>query len=77
MRRTLVWPPVLEGGRATMTPDPDEDAPDSGMCLRQTIALGLLDGHTRHCLADGHGGPTDPDEQADELMSAVGRLLTR
>ena len=41
------------------------------------VALGLLDGHTRHCLADGHGGPTDPDEQADELMSAVGRLLTR
>ena len=39
------------------------------------VALGLLDGHTRHCLAGGHGGPTDPDEQADELMQAVGRLL--
>lgn len=41
------------------------------------VALGLLDGHTRHCLAGGHGGPTDPHDQAAELMGAVGRLLTR
>ena len=41
------------------------------------VALGLLEGHTRHCLAGGHGGPTDPDDQAAELMGAVGRLLTR
>jgi DNA-binding FrmR family transcriptional regulator len=41
------------------------------------VALGLLDGHARHCLAGGHGGPTDPDEQASELMGAVGRLLSR
>jgi len=41
------------------------------------VALGLLDGHARHCLAGGHGGPTDPDDQADELMGAVGRLLSR
>lgn len=39
------------------------------------VALGLLDGHARHCLAGGGGGPTDPDEQVDELMGAVGRLL--
>jgi DNA-binding FrmR family transcriptional regulator len=39
------------------------------------VALGLLDEHARHCLVGGHGGPTDPDEQADELMAAVGRLL--
>ena len=39
------------------------------------IALGLLDGHARHCLS-GHGeGPTTPEGQADELMGAVGRLL--
>jgi CsoR family transcriptional regulator, copper-sensing transcriptional repressor len=36
------------------------------------IALGLLDDHVRHCLAAG----PDP-EQADELMSAVGRLVSR
>ena len=41
------------------------------------VALGLLDGHARHCLAGGHGGPSDPDEQADELMAAVGRLMSR
>lgn len=41
------------------------------------VALGLLDDHVRHCLVGGHGGPEDPDEQADELMAAVGRLLGR
>lgn len=41
------------------------------------VALGLLDGHVRHCLVGGRGGPTDPDEQAGELMGAVGRLLSR
>jgi DNA-binding FrmR family transcriptional regulator len=41
------------------------------------VALGLLDGHARHCLAGGQGGPSSPEEQADELMGAVGRLLSR
>jgi DNA-binding FrmR family transcriptional regulator len=41
------------------------------------VALGLVDGHVRHCLVDGHGGPTDPEEQANELMGAVGRMLSR
>ena len=41
------------------------------------VALGLLDGHTRHCLIGHGGGPTDPEEQVQELMSAVGRLLSR
>lgn len=41
------------------------------------VALGLLDGHARHCLAGGHGGPIDPDDQANELMAAVGRLMSR
>ena len=41
------------------------------------IALGLLDGHARHCmLGEGHA-PEDPGEQVDELMGAVGRLLRR
>ena len=41
------------------------------------VALGLLDEHARHCLL-GHGeGPKVPTEQADELMSAVGRLMRR
>ena len=41
------------------------------------VALGLLDGHVRHCLVGGHGGPTEPDAQAEELMSAVGRMVSR
>lgn len=41
------------------------------------VALGLLDGHARHCLVGGHGGPADPDEKVRELMGAVGRILQR
>jgi DNA-binding FrmR family transcriptional regulator len=40
------------------------------------VALGLLDGHARHCVVGGHaeGGP---EELTDELMAAVGRLMRR
>ncbi len=41
------------------------------------VALGLVDEHVRHCLVGGHGGPTDPEAQAAELMGAVGRMLSR
>ncbi|WP_436792907.1 metal-sensitive transcriptional regulator [Actinospongicola halichondriae] len=41
------------------------------------VALGLLDGHARHCLMGDGGGPTDPEEQVDELMGAVGRMMSR
>jgi DNA-binding FrmR family transcriptional regulator len=41
------------------------------------VALGLVDGHVRHCLVEGHGGPADPQEQANELMGAVGRMMSR
>jgi CsoR family transcriptional regulator, copper-sensing transcriptional repressor len=41
------------------------------------VALGLLDGHTRHCLLGTGQGPETGDEQADELMSALGRMLSR
>ncbi|CAA9488154.1 MAG: Repressor CsoR of the copZA operon [uncultured Solirubrobacterales bacterium] len=40
-------------------------------------ALGLLDEHARHCLIGEGGGPEAPDAQADELMAAVGRLVSR
>ncbi len=39
------------------------------------VALGLVDGHARHCVIGG-----EEDEQAartDELMSAIGRLMRR
>ena len=41
------------------------------------VALGLLDDHARHCLVAGHGGPSDPEDQVQELMGAVGRMLSR
>jgi len=41
------------------------------------VALGLLDGHVRHCLHPGGGGPEEPEAQAEELMTAVGRMLSR
>jgi DNA-binding FrmR family transcriptional regulator len=37
------------------------------------IALGLVDDHVRHCLRD----PDRVEQHADELMEAVGRMLSR
>ena len=37
------------------------------------VALGLLDGHTRHCMIGG----ASEEASADELMAAVGRLMRR
>lgn len=37
------------------------------------IALGLVDDHVRHCLKD----PEKSDEPAEELMQALGRMLSR
>ena len=39
------------------------------------VALGLLDDHTAHCVMGADEGSRD--EKAEELMSAVGRLLRR
>jgi DNA-binding FrmR family transcriptional regulator len=41
------------------------------------VALGLLDEHARHCLLGEGEGPSEPDAQVEELMSAVGRLMRR
>ena len=40
------------------------------------VALGLLDGHARHCIVEGHA-EAPPEELSDELMAAVGRLMRR
>ena len=37
------------------------------------VALGLVDGHVRHCMHEA--GPAERDAKAGELMSAVGRLM--
>ncbi|MHB8693947.1 MAG: metal-sensitive transcriptional regulator [Solirubrobacteraceae bacterium] len=41
------------------------------------IALGLLDAHARHCMQGKGEAPSDPDQQVEELMGAVGRLVHR
>jgi DNA-binding FrmR family transcriptional regulator len=43
----------------------------------ERIALGLLDGHMRTCLLGEGEGPSAPDDQTDEVMAAVGRMLSR
>ena len=40
------------------------------------VALGLLDGHARHCIVEGQAEGS-PEELTDELMAAVGRLMRR
>ena len=40
------------------------------------VALGLLDGHTRHCLREG-AADGRAEEMATEMMAAVGRLMKR
>jgi DNA-binding FrmR family transcriptional regulator len=40
------------------------------------VALGLLDGHARHCVIGGRA-EGEPEQLADELMASVGRLLHR
>ena len=37
------------------------------------VALGLVDEHVRHCMRDGKGAS---DDQVEELMGAVGRLVS-
>lgn len=40
------------------------------------VALGLLADHADHCIVHGHGGKS-PEENAEELMAAVARLVRR
>ena len=37
------------------------------------VALGLVDGHVRHCMVEAERD--ERDEKASELMAAVGRLM--
>jgi DNA-binding FrmR family transcriptional regulator len=41
----------------------------------EQISLGVLDGHVRHCMLGEGEAPEDPNEQVEELMGAVGRLV--
>lgn len=49
MKRTIRWPPTVEGGRLVLTADPDDTDADTdarGEGLRQIIRLRLLDGRS-------------------------------
>jgi CsoR family transcriptional regulator, copper-sensing transcriptional repressor len=39
----------------------------------EKVALGLLDGHVRHCVIGAEAG--EREARTEEMMSAVGRLL--
>ena len=39
------------------------------------VALGLVDDHVRHCIADASGDEKRRDEMTTELMGAVGGLV--
>ena len=39
------------------------------------VALGLIDDHTRHCVAEAEGG--EQAEKVDELVAALGRFVGR
>jgi DNA-binding FrmR family transcriptional regulator len=43
----------------------------------QSVALGLLDEHVRHCVthAEGRDGTEEPDDMVNEAMTAFERLL--
>ena len=41
----------------------------------QSVALGLLDEHARHCVNGAEGA--EQVDRTDELMAAVGRLMRR
>jgi DNA-binding FrmR family transcriptional regulator len=40
------------------------------------VALGVLADHANHCIVKGHGDRT-PEQNSEELMSAVARLMRR
>lgn len=39
------------------------------------VALELLRDHARHCLSNDHVHPHGKSDKADELVSAIGRML--
>jgi CsoR family transcriptional regulator, copper-sensing transcriptional repressor len=39
------------------------------------VALGLAEGHVRHCMGEGANDPERRQEMTSELMQALGRLV--
>lgn len=75
MKRTMTWPPQVQGGRASMTPDPDSDPLDPNVALRQVIRLAILDGTSSNPWNSGIGTPDATFKSNDGTTKA--RLRTR
>lgn len=74
MKRTIVWPPRLDGGRLAMTADPeDEDAQDPGQALRQIVALAVRGGSSAHPWHD----PDDADPTFARGPASEARIRLR
>ncbi len=41
------------------------------------VALELVNDHTKHCMAQASGDPKELQVKADELVAALGRLLSK
>ena len=41
----------------------------------ETVALGLLDDHLRHCVADARAGGPEADARMTEASQAISRLV--
>jgi alkanesulfonate monooxygenase SsuD/methylene tetrahydromethanopterin reductase-like flavin-dependent oxidoreductase (luciferase family) len=73
-------PPILVGGAgkgviSRFLAYGDEWMPHAGMPAKQLgVALGVLADHADRCIVKGHGGKT-PEENSEELMASVARLM--
>lgn len=75
MKRTIVWPPKVRGGRLAMTEDPETDPLDPDAALRQIIRLNLLDGSSSNPWNAGVG-TTDPTFSRNDAATQA-RLRAR
>lgn len=70
MKRTILWPPKVLGGRLAMTEDPSSDPVDPGAALRQIIRLNLLDGSHANPFHGTGGVPDATFRAADPTTRA-------
>lgn len=84
MKRTIVWPPQLSGGRCAMTPDPNSPGDDPDEALRQIVRLALFEGTSTNAwnvrdrlgIADPAFGPVSVAGQA-RLRAEIERQFKR
>lgn len=79
MRRSILWPPTVSGGRLVMTPDPQDPEADSDGALRQIVMLSLLDYKSTNPWNDGLGlaDPTFTPNTAGEHARLRAAISTR